>query len=219
MQLPSEETINNIGIDSCERAVVWSGLLLRYGYLQLDDSQKKNAFRVEVKINRISGGYKSEIEISATLYCFAIALLKGADILDSIQELTTDNHAYLGREIIPSEEKIIDIQPLQPNVISLEQYYYYNLSFLIEKTIDDNYANIQIFPSLKGIDNQLIELKTAVKIPFNPKHYLLSNNLVESVGIIVPTDTDTGNPDTGNGENSSLFGNDFLVGNNNVVGN
>ena len=219
MQLPSEETINNIGIDSCERAVVWSALLLRYGYLQLEDSQKKNAFRIEVKINRISGGYKSEIEISATLYCLVNTLLKGGDILDSIQELTTDNHDYLGRNIIASEEKIADIQPLQPNVKSLEQYYFYNLSFLVEQTIDNNYANIQIFPSLKGIDNQLTELKTAVKIPFNPKHYLLSNNLVESVGIIVPIDTDTGNPDTGNGENSSLFGNNFLVGNDNLVGN
>ena len=201
---------DTIGIDSVERAICWSALLLRKAYLQEDNNSLKDSFQIAPQIKLIQGNLTSIITIIASIYFDENSLLEGGNILENIIEKSTNTVSYNGENLLPSDDIFLPISDDILQVNTLEKYFYWNCQLFLEDNILENYNKVQILPVFKG-SNTENKINISIVLNYNFKHYLNTNNLVQSIGII--QNTASQNIPISLVGNSELFGNDFLVGN------
>jgi hypothetical protein len=236
VSLVEKSARDNIGIDSVERAICWSALLLRNAYLQEDNKSIKDSFQIAPQIKLVQGNLTAIITIIATIYFDENSLLKGGNILDNIIEKSNVSVSYTGENLLPADDNYLPIVEDILAVNSLEKYFYWNCQLLLENNIINNYSKVQILPSFKG-SNTENRIKISVILDYNFRHYLNTNNLIQSIGIIQNTSNKNipislvgnkerfgneylvGNSSNINQENSSLVGNETLIGNQQLVGN
>jgi hypothetical protein len=201
---------NTIGIDSVERAICWSALLLRNAYLQEESKSIKDSFQIAPQIKLIQGNLTPIITIIATIYFDNNSLLEGGNILDNIVEKSTNTVSYNGAILIPSDDNYLPIVDDILPINTLEKYFYWNCQLLLENNIANNYSKVQILPSFKG-SNTENKINISVVLNYNFRHYLNTNNLIQSIGIIQNTINES-IPISLVG-NEEIFGNNFIVGN------
>ena len=214
VDLISKQSRNDIGIDSAERAIIYSLLHLRDAYLKSDDDSLKDSFKIVIESENNQGNILGKLRATGELYFDNHLLTNGANILDSIIEKAFSQSDYIGRNLIPSEEIITPIQDDIEIVDSLEKYLYWNCQ-LVLKNDNSKINKINILPRITGNVSEN-RINIFAQLNFNLTHYLETNNLIESIGIINNTDTEPLEPIS---EISSFSGNDLFAGNDVFLGN
>lgn len=184
MELAPKTLRDLYGIDSYERAIVWSALLLRGAYQLSDSPNIKDAIQMTLQVTGSGERLTESIVIRASLLVDNETLAQGANILSNIQERYFGSYIWIGGTSLPSIGKFIPIAT-DPFLMSLEQYFYWACQNVLKNNIDD-YRKVQIIPILRGLTNPFT-LDCIVTIDFDYATYLQTNNLVSSVGAVLPT--------------------------------
>lgn len=183
-------------------------MLLRSAYLQEEERSLKDAFQIAIKSSLRQGELISQVVLSCSVYYGSKALNLGGNILESILEKSNQAITYLGKNLVSSDEGLMVLED-ESKIDSLEKYFYWNCQNLLANNIEENLPRISSLPVFNGTNAEKALTVTAI-IDFDLEHFLLFDNLVESVGVKAqPTTTE---PLSLVGD-SILFGNNFLVGN------
>lgn len=178
MLLPDLATRNAIGIDTFERAVAWSALLLRSAYFASTDRAVQDAIQIGLTMNNTANGFVSNIVIRAVLTVNNEALADGGDILNNLEERMEGSVNYTGFNLQPSASGLpITVEPA--SVTTLEQYFYWASQQLLADDLT-KFRSFTIAPTFRGLNNPFT-IDNVVNIPFDYAHYLTSNNLIESI--------------------------------------
>lgn len=183
MDLPSKALRDGYGIDSYERAIVWSALLLRGAYQLSTNSAIKDAVQSTLQVAGTGERLTENIIIRASLLVANETLAQGANILSNIQERFFGVYSWLGGSSLPSIGDFTSIVP-EPFSMSLEQYFYWACQNVLKSNIDD-YRKVQIIPIFRGVSNPFT-LDCTITISFDYATYLETNNLVSAVGAVLP---------------------------------
>lgn len=190
MDLPSKALRDGYGIDSFERAIVWSSLLLRGAYQQSDTAIIKDAVQSTLQISGTGNNLLENIIVRTSLLVNNTTLVQGANILGNIEERFFGIINWLGSSSLPSIGDFVPMIP-DPFSMSLEQYFYWACQNLLMNDVDQ-YRRVQIIPVFKGLLNPFT-LDCTVTVKFDYATFLETNNLVSAVGaretpiVIVPT--------------------------------
>ena len=214
VDLISKQSRDEIRIDSAERAVIFSILHLREAYLKSQDNSLKDSFKIVIDTQNIQGNILGRVTATGELYFDNDLLTNGGSLLGSIIEKEESASTYNLGTMIVSEDIATPIQDDIAIVNSLEKYLYWNCQLILIK--DNSKVNsINILPRITGnVTENKINIVT--QLNFNLTHYLETNNLIESIGIINNTDTEPLEPIE---EISSFSGNDLFAGNDVFLGN
>lgn len=181
MLLPNKSTRDSQGIDSFERAIVYSALLLRQGYFLSEDRSTKDAIQIALSLSGSGENILQNINIRANLLVVNESLLNGGNILSNLQERMQGTVDYLGANINPSLANFLPIIPEPPTVQTLEQYFYWGCQQLLAEDVS-NYRRLSLLPIFKG-NNNPFTMDCIVSIPFDYRTYLESNNLLGAIGV------------------------------------
>jgi hypothetical protein len=190
MDLAPKTLRDAYGIDSFERAIVWSSLVLRAGYILSDNAVIKDAVQLTLQLSGTEVNLVQNIIIRASLLVKNNSLIQGANVLANIEERFFGSLSWLGASSNPSIGDFTPIVPEPPN-LSLEGYFYWACQSVIANDISQ-YRRIQIIPIFKGTANPFT-LDTQISLKFDYATFLETNNLVSAVGatetpiVIVPT--------------------------------
>ncbi|BAQ67079.1 hypothetical protein [Geminocystis sp. NIES-3709] len=179
MILPSLALRNSYGIDSFQRAIVFSALLLRYGYSFSDDRLIKDAVQLSLAIAGSGDRFTQFVNLRVGLQVSNTALNSGANLLTNIIERFGGSVDWTADDAEPS---IGDFLPItaEPSGLTLEQYFYWACQQLLADDVE-NYKRVQITPTFKGITDT-VTIDCTVSIPFNYTTYLQTNNLISAIG-------------------------------------
>lgn len=200
--LPTKNLRDNIGIDSFERLILFSALLLREAY---NDVSNNDAIRDYVKLsikeqivrNTDNRFYKQGIiqidgrfEYNASLYNL------GGGFLDSTLELVTGFGLYSGQNLNPSEDIVAPIEDDDPSVNTLEKLFvwasleYQRILNLVPTSDAATLGQVSFKPRLQGTgDRPNFNIKATVEFSLNT--FAETNFLLGSVGFndntVLPT--------------------------------
>lgn len=178
MLLPDLATRNAIGIDTFERAVAWSALLLRSAYFASTDRAVQDAIQIGLAMNNTADGFVSNMVIRAVLTVSNNALADGGDVLANLEERMEGSVSYTGINLGESwGGTLIDDTP--PSITTLEQYFYWASQQLLASDVT-KYRSFTIAPTFRGL-NSPFTIDNVVNIPFDYGHYLTFNNLVGAI--------------------------------------
>lgn len=197
MDLPSKLIRDSIGIDTFERAIVFSALLLRSGYFANIDNTVKNAVQIALNLNNTADGFVSNIIIRATLEVSNISLNDGGNILLNLLERQEGTVNYTGENLAPSLSGLPITDDL-PEVLTLEQYFFWVCQMLLENDIEGKYKTVVISPVFRGTTDPFT-IDCSALIPFDYQTYLNGNNLIGAVTAVLG--------------DSSIIGNETLLSN------
>lgn len=192
---------DNIGIDSFEKAIVWSACLLlaiNYESTTTNSIVSKNSLYIDPSKSLIL--IEFNIPLNMSLFWRSMC---NPNSIKPLSDLTIQYEgAYFNSNFI---------LPLEPNEVNtLEDYFIWSNKKLEEIYLNKNSEkskNIIVMPNLKY---GTIYINT--KLNYDPLKYASSNNLMFSV-ITFDYTTDT------NDNNNTLIGNNILIGNNTLIGN
>ncbi|WP_324281564.1 hypothetical protein VKI21_06790 [Cyanobacterium aponinum UTEX 3222] len=189
MLLPNSVIRNAIGIDTFERAVAWSALLLRSAYFASSDRAVQDAIQIGLNLNNTADGFVSNMVIRAVLSVTNNALIDGGDVLANITEQMSGSVSYTGANLSPSSGGLPITEP-PAFVDTLEQYFYWASQQLLAQDVT-KYRSFTIAPTFRGITNPFT-IDNVVLIPFDYAHYLINNNLVGAIYPSQPEETNLG---------------------------
>lgn len=211
MQINSYSERKQLNIDTFERAIVYSALLLR-------SSAKSN---VSIFLKNIFGssGMIPYLAIEIILpYNQSDFLKNGGDLIESILEISDSFPSYLGKNIAPTvnNSAIIPEEPLIVN--NLEKYLCWSvLSWIIlaKQHLPSPWENFAYYSILEGA--KIPSFSAKILLEFDYLKYGKINNLIECViPTVLTIDYTKINSLVGSSFvswNNSLFGNTFLIGN------
>lgn len=189
MDLPSKILRDVYGIDSFERAIVWSSLILRAGYQLSEDTVIKDAVQITLQLTGTGENLVQNIVIKNSLLIENQSLIEGANLLGNIKERFLGSLDWVGGNCEPSIGDFNAILP-DPQNLSLEAYYYWACQNVLASDINQ-YRNVQIIPIYKGLVTPFA-LDTVVRVKFDYPTYLKTNNLVCAVGSVLDDDSGGG---------------------------
>ncbi len=206
-----------IGIDTFERGIVWSFLVM---YFNATDTQKQIDTNI---VNGIlynvseSNDGNADLNISVNLpYNNRLASELGGNILESLLHISVFSFDNILINCPASDPAFvpIDIEPVYVN--TYEKYFTWTLQTVKSRLLDndDNNANrisIRFFNDAPNFPS----LRLQARIPIDYGKYLNTNNLVCSVKKLIDTTT---TPSSGTG-NNSIMGNDSVLGNGGAASN
>lgn len=173
-------TRDSYGIDTFERGLAWSLLLLREGYVTSGDTDFNNYFRYSVStrnVNSVPRGllnFEGNVDVPETLHS------DGVDVLSNILEPITTNIIYEGGTAPSSAHPLVAIANDNNTITTLEQYFYwcainllfYNYNYFSNRiTIQQNYTNRDNVTTIRVTGNLDIDYPT-----------LLTEGLIPSIG-------------------------------------
>lgn len=179
MDLPSKALRDSYGIDSFERAVVWSALLLRSAYQASDSAIVKDAVQSTLQMTGTGERFTQNIIVRAMLLLDNKSLPQAANLVSNIAERFTGTVTWEGGT---SPQSIGAFTPItaDPFALSLEQYFFWACQNVLKENVED-YKKIQIIPVYKGVSNPF-DVNCTVQIPFDYATYLTTNNLITAIG-------------------------------------
>lgn len=214
MQLETQSARDGYNIDSFERALVYSALLLRAGY---NDSANERTLRNRYAIRQVSQNlrqdndtflYQGFANIQAVMEYDNLALTSGGDLLGSLVESVSSDVPYTGVDLTPSARIIAPIANDIAKISTLEDYFLWSVinyqNALVNPLPTDAQllSYVSINPNYTGInDNPTINITATVE--YNYTTWLESFNLVNAVGFFPNI------PVTGQ---SGLIGSGILIG-------
>lgn len=207
-----------LGINSFERAIIYSALLLRIACNKSADTVIKDYFQIKLGNNFIQDKntnlYNCEgtVTIKGTIKYDNSAIQAGGNIGPFIIPLTTDNIQYTGSAMPPSNNIIATIKPDPSWVTTLEQYFFwccceYHKILLGFNDTATEMRKVAFSTAFQGTISEYL-LNINVLLFYNYIDWLESGNLLGS-------DSFNTIPITQN----SLVGNNTLIGNNFLFGN
>lgn len=178
MILPSLALRQSYGIDTFERAIVWSALLLRYGYSFSEDRVVKDAVQLSLTMAGVGERFTETINLRVGLQVANEALNSGANLLNNIVERFGGSVDWTATTA-PASQTGLPITA-EPSGLTLEQYFYWACQQLLATDVE-NYRRIAITPTFRGFA-EAITLDATVAIAFDYATYLLTNNLITAIG-------------------------------------
>lgn len=209
MDLEPKSTRDLIGIDSYERAIVYSSLLLRSGYLNNGGKNEAGQFNLSLEDDLNNDPEFGNIAIQSSLfYNNLVAIDQGGDVYNNIEALA-GSPVYSGSNLFASQFTTAPITPDPIPTPTLEQYLYFSLQQLLLADFANLSDLIEIRPSFAGNTN-ITNLQVKASIRYHRETFLVYNNLIQAVGVnFVPTAVIP----TALVGNTLQFGNNFRVGN------
>jgi hypothetical protein len=187
--LPIIADRNALNIDTHERALVYSALLLRKANTTLTDTKYKNAVRVttsETQNTDLSITAKVIIEAKIP-YNSQSALGYGGNFIENLISFSPVNPSFLLTEPLTSNNTNLGDDP--EFVINLEKYFAFHALQWQKAIINDHtlkvfdYCKVQFFEE----DTTEPSVKLSVSIPYNYSDYVVNRNLLQSINnIAVP---------------------------------
>lgn len=178
VSLPSREKRNKTGIDTLERAIVYSATLLKACYTASNPDLKIDQ---TVKITHTTGSdNQTFIIIEANLIFDNIgALQDGGRILGNLSvqeniELLETNY-YCGKSTLDNP---LIFNDLPINITSLEQYFYYHCA-LLKASLSSEDKSIEIKFLEDANNGGKVQLK--ISLPFDYSKWLTGSNYVCTV--------------------------------------
>lgn len=181
MQLPSKALRDSYGIDSFQRAIAFSALLLRYGYQLSSTNAIKDAVQLAVQVSGTGDTFTQNLVIRVGLTVDNDALNSGGNILNNISERFNGSVDWTGSIASPS---IGDYLPMavEPTGLSLEQYFYWACQQFLASEVTD-YKKVQITPIFRGL-TEPFALDCVVTLAIDYVTYLETNSLISAIGAI-----------------------------------
>ena len=122
--LADKNTRDTIGIDSVERAIVFSALLLRKAYLEENTNILKDAYQIAPQSRIINNILSTNITVIGNIFYDSNSLNSGGNVLENITEKSTNESLYTGKNLRPSENIILPIEDDTLAINNLEKYFY-----------------------------------------------------------------------------------------------
>lgn len=213
VNLISQSSIDNLKIDTVERAIVFAVNALQIAISKVDDN---NSLRNKVKTTvRPSGKDELILRIDAilplNLYIFGKSggnLLESIDIFD-INYVINVLSDFSFTNIEPSEP--IDTSfPVPRNIESFEKYLFYYASILAASLSENRNRIISFAPKTNNFDNP--EIKLTINLPINSNQWFSNVPLLGCVKRVVnsySTDAISGLT----GKNISILSDGFVLNN------
>lgn len=179
-------TLNNLRIDTVERAIVFSGLALRAAIVGEDNSNNNSRdVGINVKINRDN---TAELAIDATLSFDSFKFhSQGGNLFQNILSfnvITYDLSTKLNFTIKPTIPSIPRIPDHDEGLIdSFEKYFCYHAFILLSSIENKNDGTVTISFFKSSPDTG--KLKVACSIPLDLEKWLLGDNYLNSIQRIV----------------------------------
>jgi hypothetical protein len=216
VELPDLAKRKDTGIDTLERAVIYSATLLKACYTSNLTNSKIDQ-RIKIT-HKIGNNKEARIIIEANLaFNNILALKEGGYVLNSLNKHLDIPLLETEYNCQPSTNKEPVLQlSFAANLDSLEQYFYYHCSLLKASLNEESeYVNISLLENASegGI------IKISATLPFDFKSWLIDNNYVCSVNrianeyVIAPVGEPIQEEATSDFSNSSTLGNNSIIGN------
>lgn len=210
MKLLEKTQRDLIGIDSFERAIVFAVLMIREGLKIADLPSDKvilyQAFKNQNNVKTLNLTIELKIPYDQMIFNAF-----GGDFIQSIISFDDDTiePSYDGVAIPPTlnNQRIIESEPIEVN--TLEKYLVWAVSRWIywnKKTFLTNWDS-EGYLSFLG-EARPANITAKLTLPLDYETYLETNNLIASVAQRLPEIIENNNQ-----TNSSLIGNDVLIGN------
>lgn len=215
--LISQASINNFSIDTVERAIVFSALVLQLAIGKTTNNEELlDEFSLKIEPN---GTNNLNLKIDAYLPINASDYARyGGNIYRSLVEYQTDSfdiQQNLSLTVNPSTVQVpamIDF-PHSTFKATFETYLYFYSSVLLASI--DNKRN-EVVTIKPGVDSSGESVRVKVILPLNIEKWALGNNYIESVERIVTTNYKSWDASTLNFGTVSILDNNTIL-NNNVI--
>lgn len=185
MNLITKAERDTIGIDSFERAIIFSVLLLRKGYVSQQDTSLRDYFQFTLStiLDRDSNLVRGKFDCRGKVMIAINALDSGLDLVENIIESVSDDIPYTGGNITASEVRLAPITTEPAKVVFLEQYFYWACTQLLVADLETYYTVVAPLPTYTN-SNQTTELNVVIKnLYFDLATFFTVNNLIASLGV------------------------------------
>lgn len=215
MLLTDKQTRDSYNIDTFERGIVWSALLLRQGYVTEEGGLKD---RVKLGTNqRVTEGVLVGTVQSNVLFTVAgDVLTDGINLIDNLNIPDIATPAYTG-VILPPSNTGLPVTTEPSNVVSLEQYHLWCCQQLLLSDLLQWYRLITIEVGYRGNSNAY-GLTINANIAYNVNVALSSNSLLSAITYNPTTDPEP-DPDPDPEPDPEVTGNDNRLDNNDQLTN
>lgn len=224
----TQQQIDQIGVDNYRRLATLCHFLLRKAYTNTESENFDNSLQDRFKIVKTKvretetnsrGGVVStsygNLQLVAKLTVSDDHLVNGGNILNSIiSQPTTAFSPDINNSLQPTDDGTKKTIAL-PNLNSLEQLLFWSYQNLVQEDLATKlFTKNERFTDRNNIND--IELQFNIR--FNLQHYLTSNNVLESIGLINTDELPDDGSDNSNNQ-ISFFSNNSFLSNNIFVGN
>lgn len=210
--LPPIADRNALNIDTHERALVYSALLLRKANQTLTDNKYKNAVRVTT-----SEAQNTDLSINARViiegkipYDSQSALGYGGNFIENILSFSPVNPSFLLTEPLTSNNTNLGDDPVF--ITNLERYFAFHAIQWQKAMLNDGLSGIFNYCKVQFFEEDPIEpsIKISVSIPYNYSSYVINRSLLQSVNnIAVPITVNNYSPFIGDTTN---FNDNYYLG-------
>ncbi|MGL5874218.1 MAG: hypothetical protein ACRC2R_17925 [Xenococcaceae cyanobacterium] len=207
----SRSTRDTLGIDTIERSIVLSLLLLRNACTSESKSSKYyNAIKISTNVRGSGDTYQATFNATAKIpYQSNLALLEGMNLIRNLKEISEIRVTPQFTPLTPI--KNAPPLPNEPNSLNtLEQYLVWSSQILINRLLPIvNVIKMNFFEDDPTEPSLIIECS----LPIDWGKYMLTNNLIEATKLIANNDSNPNNP------SNVLIGNQGLINNLALIGN
>lgn len=178
---PSSAYLEGIGIDSYERAIVFSWVMLRANYLEGSEASLRDIFQLGFNLALNRGELNQQLTLRFALYYDQLqALTTGFNILDNIIPKVASTLIPNFPIAPPSIVKIAPMDNEGDSIPTLEQYLLYACQRVLSVNVQDRFRQIEILPVVRGVGEG--RLDGLVRLDFDYQYYLNNNDLIGSIG-------------------------------------
>lgn len=170
--LISKSERDTIGIDSFERAIIWSGCLILSTKNEVSTNYDKN-YQINIDSENSEVILSINLPLDMSLYWSSMS-----NIISAVQSISDLTVAYTGTNL--SKNKVLETEP--NTVTNLERYFVWSCQRLQEYYLKNNYDKkdaINISASLKTST-----LDISATLAYSTVDYANSNNLLQSVIVV-----------------------------------
>ena len=226
MQLISKELRDQIGIDTLERAIIFSLQQIKQGNELLEENKKTSLTNLDyfVENKQDTNGLKSTLTIKAKIpYDRSEFNKRSGDYLQSIQEISTNPVDYKGENLSVTVDNTAIIPPEPEFVDTVEKYFVWASSSWVfqNKNTDTDWLKNGKFSFLDNATTPVYSCELILPIDFDM--YGVTQNLLQAVTqkiknldynlLRVKSDFEAISNDKNIVGNEAIFGNEFIVGN------
>lgn len=212
--LASESSLNEIGIDTYKRAIVYAVFLLRRGYLKSSDISLKNSFTVQPQVQiEEDGNVLANLIVNAKLKHTLSLLETSGDFINSVIP-ENESVSYVGGKIEPSSDGLALIQSRPLFVSNLEQYFLWAFfeyqKYILVNNLREKKRDVNLSANFDGtLDYQVADY--TVQIPFDYCKFLKKRNYLAAIGYELITSSEEFDLNSYLITNSTYVVNDGLI--------
>ena len=226
MQLIPKESRDQFGIDTFERAIIFSLQQIKQANELLEQNDKTPLSNLDyfIENKQDTNGLKSTLTIKAKIpYDRSEFNQRSGDYLQSIQDISTNSVDYKGDNLTATADNTAIIPPEPEFVDTVEKYFVWASSswILQNKKTDTDWLKNGKFSFLDNANPSVYSCELILPIDFDI--YGTTQNLLLAVSqkirnldynlLRVKSDFDTISNDENIVGNEAIFGNEFVVGN------